>query len=370
MINLNKSNKFVALISNEMGDFNMKSLQKMYAYENNTLMDALIIINKNNTGTAFVVDEKKKLLGTITDGDIRRAIINNISLNNLILGNYNAKCRFLYENYSYGSDREIFKDYIKVIPIINKENVVVDYIEIKDYFNEEESKDNPVLIMAGGLGSRLKPLTDDMPKPMLKVGDKPILQIIIEQFREFGYKKIYISVNYKYDIIQNYFRNGKDFGVSIKYLIENKKLGTAGSITLAKEFLHTPFFVINGDILTKVDMNELMKYHLDNKFEMTIASRKYKMQIPYGVLNVDEACVTSIEEKPLVNYLVSGGIYVLNPEIISNIPEGEYFHITQLIDELISNKRKIGSFPITDYWIDIGKVEDYYKANKDIQKYF
>lgn len=257
-----------------------------------------------------------------------------------------------------------------MLPIVNENKKVISYFEIDDLidFNKLD-KDNPVLIMAGGLGTRLLPLTENIPKPMLKVGNKPILETIISQFKNYGFKNIFISVNYKADIIENYFKDGKEFGVSIKYIKENRRLGTAGAIKLAEKYLKNPFFVINGDIITNVNFYNLLKYHSENSYKMTIGSRIYETQIPYGVLNIKNSTVTSIDEKPISNYLVSGGVYVLNPELIKNIPENQYFDITQLIDVSISNNEKVGSYPITDYWMDIGKLDDYQKANNDVKNF-
>ncbi|QCH26958.1 nucleotidyltransferase family protein [Clostridium tyrobutyricum] len=348
----------------------MNKLNNMFVGENNSIIDALNKINENNTGTVIVIGENRKLLGTLTDGDIRRALINNVSLNSSIKNIYNKNCKYIYENYNEEDVQSILKMYIKAVPIVDKNKIVVDYVALKDFFNTEDTEENPVLIMAGGLGTRLRPLTDDIPKPMLKVGDKPIIQTIIEQFRRSGYKNIFISVNYKSDFIKNYFRDGSDFGVSINYIEEDKRMGTAGAIRLAEEYLNTSFFVINGDILTNINFQSLMKYHINHEFDMTIGSRNYDMQVPYGVLNTEELCITSLEEKPVYSFMVSGGIYVLNPQIIKYIPQNKYYDITQLINLLINKNRKIGNFPIQEYWMDIGKVEDYHKANEDIKKLF
>lgn len=349
-----------------------KLLNNIVAEENTTIIDAMRLIDKNSKGALILVDKENKLLGTITDGDIRRAILEDKSVKLPIKDLYNKNCICVNRNTNVNVIKRFFiENKIKFIPVVDENKKVIDYYEIDDFidYNRME-KDNPVLIMAGGLGTRLKQLTDEIPKPMLKVGNKPIIQTIIKQFKEYGFTNILISVNYKADIIENYFRDGKDFGVSIKYIKETKRLGTAGGIKLAEKYLSKPFFVINGDILTNVNFYNLLQHHESSRASMTIGSRTYEMQVPYGVLNLDETCVTSLEEKPLINYLVSGGIYILNPETISNIPEDKYFDITQLIDMLINKKEIVESFPITDYWMDIGKVDDYYRANEDIQKYF
>lgn len=349
-----------------------KLLNNIVAEENTTIIDAMRLIDKNSKGALILVDKENKLLGTITDGDIRRAILQDKSIKLPIKDLYNKNCICVNQNTNVNVIKKFFiENKIKFVPVVDENKKVIDYYEIDDFidYNRME-KDNPVLIMAGGLGTRLKPLTDEMPKPMLKVGNKPIIQTIIEQFKEYGFTNILISVNYKADIIENYFRDGKDFGVSIKYIKETKRLGTAGGIKLAEKYLNKPFFVINGDILTNVNFYNLLQYHIENNYKITIGSRRYETQIPYGVLNIDESCVTALEEKPVVNYLVNGGIYVLNPDIVSAIQENEYFDITQLIELLINKRYKVGSFPITDYWMDIGKVEDYYRANEEIEKYF
>lgn len=348
----------------------MAYLDNLLINKETSIIETLKKIDSNAKGIAIVVDNEKKLLGTITDGDIRRAIIGGVGTNSNISKIYNKKCKFLYNNYDKDDIVKIYKNNkIRYIPIVDKFNTVIDLLEVE---NENFSiyKDNPVLIMAGGLGTRLRPLTDDLPKPMLKVGGKPILETIIEQFKNKGYKNILLSVNYKSEVIENYFRDGSDFDVSINYIKEEKRMGTAGAIKLAEQFLNKNFFVINGDILTNVCFNRLLEYHDQNGFKMTIGARNYETQIPYGVLNVDDTCVTSIQEKPIVNFFVNGGIYVLSPETLKYIPKNEYFDITELINRILSNGEKIGSYPILEYWMDIGQLKDYYKANEDIKKYF
>lgn len=349
-----------------------KDLSYLLVNENNTIIEAMRLIDINSKGMLFVTDKNDKLLGTITDGDIRRALLSGHQLNENISEFYNRNCLFINQSLSLDELKIVFiENKIKLLPVVDNNEIIINYFEIDELIDYNRlEKENPVLIMAGGLGTRLRPYTDNIPKPMLKVGDKPILQTIIEQFRFYGFKNILISVNYKSDIIENYFRDGSDFGVSIKYIKENKRLGTAGAIKLASKYLHKPFFVINGDILTNVNLFKLLQYHVENKYKMTIGSRLYETQIPYGVLNVNEDCVTSLEEKPIINYLVNGGIYILETDIIKNIPEDKYFDITELIVLLLKEKERIGSFSITDYWMDIGKVEDYYRANEEIKMLF
>ncbi|WP_206663586.1 nucleotidyltransferase family protein [Sporolactobacillus shoreae] len=348
----------------------MKKLDKFLLSEQTTIIDALVHINNNATGTAIIVDENDKLLGTLTDGDIRRALIQSVPLNGIIKNIYRSNCIFFYDGYDEERVKEVFNTYIKIIPVIDHNRTVIDVVTDKDFSVQNHPRTNAVLIMAGGLGTRLRPLTQEIPKPMLKVGEKPILQLIIERFRDLGFKNILLSVNYKADIIENYFMDGSAFGVTIKYIKETKRMGTAGAIGLAEKYLKEPFIVMNGDILTNLDFNRLLDYHKNNDFSMTIGSRSFEMQVPYGVLNVDNEKIISLEEKPTERYVVSGGIYVLNPNVIEHIPDNEFYDIPQLIDGLISSHNKVGNFPILDYWMDIGKMGDYHQANEDMKEQF
>jgi NDP-sugar pyrophosphorylase family protein len=246
---------------------------------------------------------------------------------------------------------------------------VVDVIFYSDFF-KKPCKENQAVIMAGGLGTRLSPLTREIPKPMLQVGAKPILETIIDQLKSYGYKNIIICLNYKAGVIKNYFRDGSDFGVFIKYINEEKRLGTAGAIRLAKKYLDKPFFVINGDILTKLNFEQFMQFHIKMNNAITIGTKKYEMEIPYGVVDIKDESVISICEKPTLDFFVSGGLYCLNPETLEHIPENEYFDITQLISSYIQANNKVGSFPITEYWMDIGQMEDYRRANMDYESKF
>jgi len=351
-------------MNNLKGDLN-----NLVTTENISILNAMTLIDKNTKKMLIVVDESKKIIGTITDGDIRRAILKGLLVSTPIKEVYNRNYSCVNDSVGTNEIKRIFiEKKINLIPIVNENRVLINYIEIDDLINFDIlEKENFVLIMAGGMGTRLKPLTDNIPKPMLKVGKKPILQIIIEQFFNYGFRNFIISVNYKADIIESYFRDGSDFNVNIKYVREKERLGTAGAIALAENYLDKPFFVMNGDVLTNVNFYNLLQFHLDNKNDMTIGSRIYETEIPYGVININQSNVTSLLEKPIVSYMVNGGIYVLNPSLVKEIPKGDYFDITQLINIMLNNNNKIGSFPITDYWMDIGKIEDYYKANEDIK---
>lgn len=342
------------------------NLDKLIVYNNYSIKQALEVLDLGARGIAFLIDDNNELRGTITDGDIRRSILKGISLDCSIdkIVHYNPICANVHMTRDDIKDLFI-KKAVKEIPIVNDENILVDIISIQDILLPEGKK-NPVIIMAGGLGTRLKELTQEIPKPMLKVGQDPMLQHIINNFKQYGYNKILISVNYKAEIIENYFQNGYAHGVKIEYIREHKRLGTAGGIRLAKEYLDTPFFVINGDIFTNLNVESMMGFHIENKFDITVGTRKHSFQIPYGVIQVEDNNIKELKEKPVIDYFINAGVYCLSPNILKYIPEDEYFEITDLINICIKNNMKVGSYEIDEYWMDIGRLEDYNKVNKDI----
>jgi NDP-sugar pyrophosphorylase family protein len=229
---------------------------------------------------------------------------------------------------------------------------------------------NQVVLMAGGMGNRLKEITSSTPKPMLKIGGKPILETIIDQFSEQNFNSFYISVNHFADQIVDYFQDGDKKNVNVKYLHEKKRLGTAGCLSLIDEKLNEPFFVMNGDILTDISFPDMLRAHKENKNEITIGTVYFSTEVPYGVIKEDKNSVLEIEEKPTQSSLVSAGIYILNHDLIQEIPKDEYFDITQLFEKLLDQKRKIGVYKIQNYWLDIGHPEDYFKAQNDFENYF
>jgi len=335
-----------------------------------TIKEAMKVIDKNSTGGALVVNENNELVGTITDGDIRRAMLKDFSINDGIENTYSKNYKFVTEQHSKKKAKEyMFKNKIRQVPVVDKNKKLIDLYFLDDILSYDK-KDNYVFILAGGLGTRLRPLTETVPKPMLMIGGKPILELIIEQFKEYGFINFIISLNYKGEMIEEYFKDGKDFDVNIEYVTETKKLGTAGSIALAKEKFTKPFIVINGDILTGIDFEKFLDTHVKNDFNITVGVRNYEINVPYGVVVTDNKLIESLEEKPTYNFNISGGVYVVNPEIIKYIHEDEVYNMTDLIEDAISNDYKSGVYEITEYWKDIGKIEDYRKANTDIHEFF
>lgn len=348
----------------------MKSIDAILASEDSLILDTLKILNTSSKQVVLIVDTSKKLLGTISDGDIRRALINGSSVNHSVKDVYfkNPTVANIHDSKEKVLNLCISKK-IHQIPIVDDEGVVIG-LEILSELIRKEEKPNRVVLMVGGLGTRLRPLTDETPKPMLNVGGKPILQTIVETFASYGYINIIMCVNYKSKIIQEYFGDGTKFGVHVEYILEDKRMGTAGALSLLSKKPKESFFVMNGDILTNVNFEYLHKSHTESKSLATMCTREYDFQVPYGVVNTHDNKVTSITEKPIHKFSVSAGIYMLEPQCIEMIPEDEFYDIPTLFEELIQKKKDILSFPLKEYWVDIGKIEEYEKANREYFEVF
>lgn len=342
-----------------------KSLIPMEA----TIREAMTIIDRSALQIGLVVNEKQELLGTLTDGDIRRGIIRGVDLDTLVVNiMFTQPTVAHFEDSREDIISRMKQHTLRHIPVLDHKRKVVG-LEILLDLLEPEKIDNPVVLMAGGLGTRLRPLTENCPKPMLKVGNKPILETIIDSFIDYGFHKFYISVNYQAEKIEAYFGDGSFKGVEIKYIHETERLGTAGALSLLPEKLHLPLIVMNGDLLTKVNFKHLLDFHIEQNAAATMCVREYDFQVPYGVVKVDEHRITEIEEKPLHRFFVNGGIYVLSPEIISHIPKHQFFDMPDLFGQL-KQKYFTAAFPIREYWMDIGQIDDFHQANGEFHKFF
>jgi len=348
----------------------MKSIEKIKLNPLATIREAIEVIDKGSMQIALVVDHQNKLIGTLTDGDIRRGLLKGLSLDSSIE-------TIIFRTPTIAkigaSKKEILNlataKKLHQIPIVDDEGKVVGIEEI-DELVKPEQRSNKVVLMAGGLGTRLRPLTEHKPKPMLEVGNKPILQTIIEHFASYGFRDFVIAVNYKSHVIQEYFNDGSNLGVNIEYIQEEKRLGTAGSLSLLKEIPEEPFFVMNADILTNLNFLHLYNYHVSSNSVATMCVKEYDYQIPYGVVNLKENKILSIEEKPIYKFFVSAGIYMLNPESLDYIPKNEFFDMPMLFEKIIKEKQNAISFPIYEYWLDIGRIEEYKRANKEFDEVF
>ena len=348
----------------------MNNFQKILLSPSSTIRQSLAIIDSGAKKIAIVADENQKLLGTLTDGDIRRAILNGGGLDDSIEAIYFRTPTTCGINDSKAKILQLAVAHkLYQIPVIDTEGRIVGIAEVNELLRPTRHA-NKVVLMAGGLGTRLSPLTDTTPKPMLHVGNKPILETIIENFSKYGYTDIILSVSYKSHIIEEYFGDGAAFGVKIDYVHENKRMGTAGALSLVRDKLSEPFFVMNGDLLTNINFEHMHDYHLSHRAAATMAVREYDFQVPYGVVNIQDGKITSIEEKPTHKFFVSAGIYMLSPEVLANIPNNEFFDMPTLFEKLITAKHCAVSFPIREYWLDIGRMSDYERANNEYSGVF
>jgi len=311
-----------------------------------------------------------KLLGTLSDGDIRRALLRKESLNETINGVY-FKNPTTANKGSSKEDllRSCLINGITQVPIIDEDWKVIDLFVIDDGLLKKQHK-NHVVLMVGGLGTRLRPLTENTPKPMLEVGGKPILETIVKRFVDSGFTNITMCLGYKSNVIRDYFRDGDDFGANIDYIVEDRRMGTAGALTLLNKKLINPFFVMNGDLLTNIDFEKMLDFHIENDARATMCVREYDIEVPYGVVNIVNEDITSIEEKPIHSFFVNAGVYLLNTECVNLIPKGEFYDMPSLFEELILNNEKTISFPLSEYWLDIGKISDYERADAECRNVF
>jgi len=329
-------------------------------------------IGRNARGIALVVDEERHLIATVTDGDTRRAILTGVDLNQPV--SELLKLRSLVFGSTpittpvATSDTSLLhlmtETNLRQIPLVNEEGCVVDVALLSELVKEYELPLRAV-VMAGGYGTRLRPLTDELPKPMLPVGDRPLLEFIVEQLREAGIRQVNVATHYKGEMITEHFKDGQNFGVEIRYVKEDRPLGTAGALSMLEES-DEPLLVINGDILTRVDFRAMLNFHREHKSDLTVAVSQYEFRVPYGVIATDGVAVTGISEKPLVRQFINAGIYLLNPSIRRLIPNGQPYDIPDLIQQLVKEARPVVCFPIQEYWLDIGESGQYDQAKADI----
>ncbi|MCB0307872.1 MAG: nucleotidyltransferase family protein [Bdellovibrionales bacterium] len=327
-----------------------------------TIKNALLVIDQTGYQIALVVDDHGKLIGTVTDGDIRRAILKGLPLDTCVKDIMNKHPITISVKKSRHDILKLMRDkVVKHIPLIDSKGVLVG-IETLDDVLKPLNKPNAVILMAGGKGERLYPLTKDCPKPLLKVGSKPILEITLENLATYGFNKFYLSVNYKAEMVENHFGDGHQWNVHIEYLKEDTSLGTAGSLGFIKDTLHEPFIVMNADLITKVNYDYLLQFHEQSNAHATMCVRKFTYQVPFGMVSLDENQIVNIIEKPTQSFLVSGGIYVFEPDVLKFIERNEKLDMPQLFERLIEQKKKTVAFPVTEYWIDIGRTDDYKRA--------
>jgi dTDP-glucose pyrophosphorylase/CBS domain-containing protein len=338
-----------------------------------SIREVMNCIDRNAKGIALVVDGDGRLVATITDGDVRRAILAGMDLDLPVSELLNRKVAAdekppmtVRAGTPMTEVLHLMSEHtLRQIPVVDDEGRLVDLALLGDVVKEYELPLMRAVIMAGGYGTRLLPLTSQIPKPMLPVGDRPLLEIIVDQLKDAGIRQVNVATHYKSEAISDHFKNGEDFGVDIRYVREDQPLGTAGALSLLDES-DDPLLVINGDILTRVDFRAMLDFHREHQAELTIGVREYEFRVPYGVIDTDGVTVKGISEKPVVRQFINAGIYLLNPAVRKMIPNGQPYDIPELIQLLIDNGRCVVCFPIREYWLDIGKSDDYDQAKMDM----
>lgn len=333
-----------------------------------TLIDAVRAIEGTFRRMAVVVDSDNKLVGTLTDGDIRRYIIASGSLDDSVENAMNIKPLFAQQDAPDGYIKDLMRiGNVTGIPLLDNDGKYIRLVHLTDiekfeYSNKKTVKFSFAVIMAGGEGTRLRPLTENLPKPMVKVGGVPLLERQIQRLVEMGIPRVYISVNYLSHIIEEYFGNGHGFGIEVCYLREDEKLGTAGALTLLPEQPNGHILVMNGDILTTSDLESFYQFHENHDAYLTVAAIDYRVNIPYGVILAEASYVKGLVEKPSKRYLCNAGIYALSPNVLDLLPNQSYCNMTDLVGLCLNRNFPVAVFPVHEYWNDIGTPDDLEKA--------
>lgn len=341
--------------------------------EDQSIIEAIKIIDETAMQIVLVVDDDGCLLGTATDGDVRRSILAGVSLDEPVKKIMNVKPFTVSE----GASREemlslMTEEKILQLPVLDSDKRVIDLVLLDAIVKDDAPvyEDVCVVLMLGGLGSRLLPLTENTPKPMIPIGGRPLLETIVENFSKQGFKKFFFSVNYKSEIIKNHFGDGTAFGVEIVYLHEDKRLGTAGALSLLPEQPKGPLIIMNGDILTDSNFVHLIDFHQQNQSVATMCVREYHQQVPYGVVQTEGTKLQSIVEKPSQAYFVNAGIYVVDPSVLEFVPKDQYFDMPDLFTSIEGAGKESTVFPIREYWLDIGNLNDLERGRDEYDSIF
>ncbi len=339
--------------------------------QHSTIIEAIRIMDSSNLriGLGIVVDEAGKLIGVVTDGDIRRGLLQGIELDDIVEAIMTTSPVAAYEDEDNSNIiRKLERYRINHIPIVDKDRMVIG-LKTSDICFMSSEKSVPVVIMVGGRGERLRPMTNGCPKPMLKLGQKPLLDLIIRNLISFGFNSFWLATNYKKDVIKDYFKDGSDLGVSIKYIEEEKKLGTAGALALYSEQVvveDAPVLVMNGDVLTDINYDLLLQAYENNGRDAIMCIKEYSYELPYGAVEMEEDRLISIIEKPKYTFYVNSGIYMFNSKLLSWIPKNRFYNMTTFIEDLLYQDFCVSVFLIREYWLDIGSKENYSEAIKRV----
>jgi len=348
----------------------MNDWKAVIVNERTLIRDSIVHIDKHEAQVALVADEDFRLIGTVTDGDVRRGMLAGVTDSAPVSMIMNRKPITARPSVERADLIHLMKSrQVLQVPIVDVEGRLMGLETLRE-LSENRLHDNVVVLMAGGIGQRLRPLTADLPKPMLQVGNRPILETILIRFREHGFRRFQISVNYKSDLIREHFGDGSTWGAEIQYLQESNPLGTAGALRLMPEKPDLPFIVMNADVLTKINLNFLLEFHLASNAIATMCVREYNFNVPYGVVRLDRNTITGLEEKPRQSLLVNAGIYVLDPEVLDMLPPTQSLDMPELFQSLLRSKFQAAAFPIREYWLDIGQPSDLSRAVDEFEVEF
>lgn len=335
-----------------------------------TIREAMVAIGQGVIQVALVIDENRRLLATVTDGDIRRGLLSGLTLDAPITTVMRNKPLTISAEAGRPAARRLMREKrLHHVPLVDSEGRIVDISWIDEIVGLKPNNTR-VILMAGGLGMRLRPLTDNLPKPMLKIGNKPLLEVIFQNFIEQGFGKFTISVNYLADIIKKHFGDGRSLGVDIDYINETNRMGTAGALSLLDEWPDTPFVVMNGDLLTTLKFENVLRFHTDSNSIATMGAREFNMQVPYGVVKAEGTRLVGIEEKPNQAFYVNSGIYILSPQVLDFIEPNRPLDMPELFMKALSGGNIASVYPVRDYWMDIGRAEDLERARIEYETVF
>ena len=351
------------------------NLEVLCIGQQQSIREAITVMDRNKLGMVMAVDHDRRLVGTVTDGDVRRAVLARVNFDEPVSSLLARKASTKFATpitSSVSADPTTWLSVLKEhsilhLPLLDDEQRVAGLVTLDEFVPGQPLAIHAV-VMAGGRGSRLQPLTEDVPKPMLQIGGQPLLEIIIGQLRDAGIKQVKVTTHHKPEKIAEHFGDGKDFGVELSYVTEDRPLGTVGGLGLIEVPQETTL-VINGDILTQVDFRAMLVYHREHRADLTVAVRHYDVKVPYGVVECDGPTVRRLSEKPVVEFFVNAGIYLLEPTAYQFIPTGKPFDMTELIQRLLDHGRSVISFPIREYWLDVGQHADYEEAQEQVKQW-
>lgn len=345
----------------------MKNWESLLVGPETSLEDAVAILDRGGARIVIVADGERRLLGTLTDGDVRRALLRHLPLDVPVGQVMCPTPQVAQREWSREQVLSLMESTrLLQLPVVDDFGRVVGLEMLHDML-ERRKIDNPVFLMAGGFGTRLYPLTQSCPKPLLKVGDKPILELILESFIDAGFHRFFVSTHYLPEMIREHFGDGKHWGVSVRYVHEDEPLGTGGALgLLPHDEIDLPLFMMNGDLLTRVNYRGLLDFHHEHESIATMCVREYEHQVPYGVIKSDGHLITGMVEKPVQRFFINAGIYLLAPELVKSVQPGTRIDMPSLLENAMAAGNDVTMFPVHEYWLDIGRMDDFQRAQEDI----